>query len=760
MISEPNNHSHYRKLKTCNINLDLYANIMNTYIPNIEQKYDGVAHIDPISLANDIESSVRKAANSAKVRKVEDNVDHHFIGDIKDGIQNDYHKECEAWKSLLSEKDPKKVWERIDFNGKLKKNNIHPENSCNEFADYLEGRCSLPHEHSNFENIISHTYNETTDSPISDEEVAIAIKTMNKGSASKCGISLGLLLVILTPILGILTLLLNTVFTSEYPATWVPFICCLPKKGKLNIPYVRGISLKELLAKVYDAVLKNRLTKWLQIPEEQTAYQKFKGCFLHVFFVRCLISICRKQKKPLFIGITDFEAAFDYISRRNLFRKLVALGIGAGMLTALMEMYKVTDAYILLHGEYSRKLSITAGVLQGSASSTLLFMAYTSDLITLFQRHFPSEELIHHYHLLLHADDSLILAMSKTSLIAKFRNLCEYCSINNIKLQLSKCGFLALFSEEKDPIVFDNDFVKNLSESKYLGSILTDSGSVSMDVKAELKERGKKINKFNAFLTQNRNAPLKVKEKVLESGIVQAILNNCETWGDAQLDDLEKKYRNALKHMLGVRKSSCNEFVYIELNKPTLKSVVYKRQLNFYNNCLIHRDWPMQRYIIRQGLDHKCSFINHYERLKRKYRSPDDITKESIQMLRDTIQKKAQTQSRYKAYSKMNPRLERPNIYNKYIPMNCLQIVSRLRCVAHSLEIETGRHKKVSVPRESRLCICGEVEDEEHFLMNCHLYSHVRTKYFPSPTTLEARLDDEKTARYVEELFEVRKLYR
>ena len=75
--------------------------------------------------------------------------------------------------------------------------------------------------------------------------------------------------------------------------------------------------------------------------------------------------------------------------------KLVNLGIGMFMLRALIEMYKVTDAFVLLNGEYSHNLSITAGVLQGSASSTILFMAYTSDIIDIFKAHFPSEELIH-----------------------------------------------------------------------------------------------------------------------------------------------------------------------------------------------------------------------------------------------------------------------------------------------------------------------------------------------------------------------------
>ena len=763
VINEHNNHSHYKKLNTNNINLEVFKNVMDTHIENISLEYDGIVEtdVDACVLANKIESSIRKSSNVATTKKQVDTIEQRIdCGSINDSIIQDTKYECDAWKSLLLEKDPKKVWEMIDFNGKCKSSNTKPENSCNEFADYLEERCSLPFDHSNYDDIKSHIFNEILDPPIEEEEVEISIKTMNRSSAAKCGLSLGHLIAILTPLLGLLTLLFNTVYTSKYPITWVPFICCLPKKGKLNVPFVRGINLKPLLAKVYDGIIKNRLTKWLIIPYEQTAYQKEKGCFLHVFFVRCLISICRKLKKPLFVGITDFEAAFDYISRRNLFKKLVGLGIGSAMLCALIEMYKVTDAYVLLNGEYSKRLSITAGVLQGSASSTLLFMAYTSDLITLFRNYFPAEELIHYYHLLLHADDSLILATTKNSLIEKFKKLCEYCSINNIKLQLSKCGFLAIFSDEKEAIKIDEDEIKNLTESIYLGSIVTDSGNVSMDVKAEVKKKEKRLNKFYAFLTQNPNAPLKVKEKVLESCIVCAVIYNCETWGDAQLDDLEKKYRNALKYMLGVRASTCNEFPYIELNKPTLKSVVYKRQLNFYNDCLINKDWPMQRFIIRQGLDAKCSFINHYEKLKRKYNDPNDIPKESLKNMKETIRTKAAKNcSRYLSYLKMNPLLERPNIYNTYVPMNVLRLVTRLRCVSHSLEIEMGRHHKVRIPREHRLCSCGDVEDEEHFIMNCHQYSHIRNEYFPTPTTIEDRLDNPRTAVYIHQLFGQRKLY-
>ena len=144
------------------------------------------------------------------------------------------------------------------------------------------------------------------------------------------------------------------------------------------------------------------------------------------------------------------------------------------------------------------------------------------------------------------------------------------------------------------------------------------------------------------------------------------MIYNCETWGNGKLDDLEKKYRNALKYMLGVRSSTCNEFSYIELQKYTLKSLVQKRQLKFYRDCMVNKDWSMQRYIIRKGIDVNCPFVNHYITLNSKYNDPEDIVKESLSQIKDTVRKKAADHSRYKAYILMNPLHSR----NKFLYSN------------------------------------------------------------------------------------------
>ena len=62
--------------------------------------------------------------------------------------------------------------------------------------------------------------------------------------------------------------------------------------------------------------------------------------------------------------------------------------------------------------------------------------------------------------------------------------------------------------------------------------------------------------------------------------------------------------------------------------------------------------------------------------------------------------------------------------------------------------------------RRRRLCSCGEMEDEIHFLLHCHHYTHVRQKYFDPDTPLSIMLDNHNTPQYIQELNQLRKLYK
>ena len=80
--------------------------------------------------------------------------------------------------------------------------------------------------------------------------------------------------------------------------------------------------------------------------------------------------------------------------------------------------------------------------------------------------------------------------------------------------------------------------------------------------------------------------------------------------------------------------------------------------------------------------------------------------------------------------------------------------------ISHCLEIELERQKRPKTPESERLCKCGEVETEDHFLRKCNMYTHIRHKYdIVHETELSYILDNNSTYNYITELHECREIY-
>ena len=87
-------------------------------------------------------------------------------------------------------------------------------------------------------------------------------------------------------------------------------------------------------------------------------------------------------------------------------------------------------------------------------------------------------------HMIMHADDIVIIATCKRKCVDKVHKLMEYCRNNYISLQVSKCYFICFNSnkeEDLEPIVIDNETICTTKEYVYLGSVITDSSAFFKD---------------------------------------------------------------------------------------------------------------------------------------------------------------------------------------------------------------------------------------------------------------------------------------
>ena len=118
-----------------------------------------------------------------------------------------------------------------------------------------------------------------------------------------------------------------------------------------------------------------------------------------------------------------------------------------------MAIYSSTPCTIF-QTEGSFTYFLLAGIKQGLPLFPWLFLFYINDIFDLFNALYNSDTILETMHLLIHVDDTTIIATSRELAEAKMCTLLTYCSINHISLQLSKCEFIVVNGNADDKTSF------------------------------------------------------------------------------------------------------------------------------------------------------------------------------------------------------------------------------------------------------------------------------------------------------------------
>ena len=81
------------------------------------------------------------------------------------------------------------------------------------------------------------------------------------------------------------------------------------------------------LGKLFTRILNNRLTEWAETYsvyiEAQAGFRSNMGTIDNLFMLHGIMSHNVKQRKQLVCAFIDFNKAFDYVVRDNLWSKLI-----------------------------------------------------------------------------------------------------------------------------------------------------------------------------------------------------------------------------------------------------------------------------------------------------------------------------------------------------------------------------------------------------------------------------------------------------
>ena len=211
------------------------------------------------------------------------------------------------------------------------------------------------------------------------------------------------------------------------------------------------------------------------------------------------------------------------MSRLLLFKKLIKCGIGYTILNALKS---VLSCILTIQGKYSPQFNTTCYIRQGAPSSSLSFLIFINDLIDYVRNRCVNEPLIEAMHLLLHADDTLIVSTGRLLFKKKCNIMLDYFMENKLRLDLGKSGYLLINGKRNDKkitIYLQNGPLEYKNEIMYLGIIISDTGGINNDINLFIKEKRSNISvKYTNFCARNYLAPLSVKLSVLHSCVISS----------------------------------------------------------------------------------------------------------------------------------------------------------------------------------------------------------------------------------------------
>lgn len=343
------------------------------------------------------------------------------------------------------------------------------------------------------------------------------------------------------------------------------------KGGDLADPgNFRGIAVGSLLAKLYAALLGERLMEWTERhglrARGQAGFRKDHRTTDQVFVLRTLIESSRSSKQPLYTCYVDFKKAYDTIPRDLLWLKLQRIGVHGDFLHAMQALYATVPMGVQFADGMSSTFESLLGVKQGCPLSPTLFGIFIDDfqaeletgsaafaLPTLAGVQTPA---------LLYADDLALVSTSTAGLQAQLDLLQVYSKRWRLTVNVKKTK-VVVYTRPRSKVpppqlTYMADPIEVLASFRYLGVDMhsTQPFAAAAADRAAAAQRA-------AFALHNRCHDLGLHDPALMLHLFDALvrpvmLYGVETWGPGALcgrdmEACEVVHRQFLRRLLGVR---------------------------------------------------------------------------------------------------------------------------------------------------------------------------------------------------------------
>ena len=642
-----------------------------------------------------------------------------------------------------------KLWWKLvkDVLNKQRKANSPPLEKADGYATSSEEKANLFNEHFARQSSLDDQGKipDTNDIPLADatlENISMntlgikkIIQNLNVTKASGGdGISPRVLRETANSISPSITRMFNFCFqTGHFPKAWkrANVTPLYKNKGeRSHVKNYRPVSLLSCVGKVMERAIFEAMFKHLQdnklLTKFQAAYLPGSSTETQVLEMYHRIVEAMDRGKDIRFLFLDVSRAFDRVWHSGVLAKLKRYGFNGRLLKWLENYLTDRQQRVVVEGAQSTYVDITAGVPQGSILGPLLFLIYVNDLPTSLQT-----------NIRIYADDTTLFLDYKDPEAGR-----EQLQRDIEKLEVWAEKWLMEFSPAKtESLVFSRKRVKHepeikmagkniksVKQHKHLGILLQQNGKWSGLIDDIVGKAKKKVDILRGMMYKlNRRSLQKLYLCFIRPGLEygSTIWDSCT---DQEKLSLESVQLAAMRAITGAKRGTSHGLLYADTCIETLQArrdrrkIIQMYKIQKKQSPEVLRDLLPETTLQRTERSlrsHsntsliKCNtsaFDSSFlpSTIKKWNELPEDIRAvKSVEHFKERITPKRSKVPEILYFGERKPQI--------------LQARMRLRCSNLNEDLHS-----VNLA-ESPMCRCGEeIEDAEHFLMDCALYREER----------------------------------
>ena len=443
--------------------------------------------------------------------------------------------------------------------------------------------------------------------PFSKEELDAAIKKLKTGTAPDYYDMHSEVLLyagngILEPLLQVFNIIR---VTRKIPEKWQNVLITMIYKNKgshLDLEKYRGIFLTVIVSKVFERLIKNRMKPNLdKISPFQAGSKDGKGPPDNLFILRSCIDHYKYMNKPLYITTYDFRQAFDSLWIQDCILALKRLGVENYLLQLIYELNKKTIVQVKTPYGLTEPAEITDIVKQGGILGSSICSATTAEICGVNKGISIGDIQI---ATLAYVDDLIGINENSYDTTVAHDNTKDFSRQKKLEYAGDKCKGMVVNGKKNDtfPELFImEDKVEEVSVIECLGDVFNSKGNNEDLINDRIRRGTTSMISINGFIRETQLGIHTIAVHILLHNVIfiASILFNAQAWSNLTMKNINKlttMQLKFLKQIMGVKKSTPNAFVYLEMGVMPVENEIHKRQLGFLHHIIhLKDDDPVRR---------------------------------------------------------------------------------------------------------------------------------------------------------------------